>query len=268
MGYTALAFALWGWFSLWLPLILPLTGFVTVQFWIIARRVQAERRAKEQIRGMFNSYLSPALLSRVMEKGGFSTVESERKAVTILFSDLRGFTSWSENTKEDVLISQLNEYLAAMVECIHQHGGTLHKFIGDAVMAVWGDLVSEGAEVDAAKACRAALAMQACLIELNSGWTKRGLHNFRMGVGVNHGLVLAGNVGSPRRMEFTVIGDAVNMASRFEGLTKELNVSVLVGESVHALVSSKFTLKAWGGVTVKGKAKPVEVFELIGLGNE
>lgn len=262
--YVALAFALWGAFSLWLPLVHPLTGFIATQFWMIARRARNERLAKEQIRGTFNSYLSPALLSRVMAKGGLSTVESERKAVTILFSDLRDFTSWSENTKEDVLIAQLNEYLSAMVECIHLNGGTLHKFIGDAVMAVWGDLVSEGADTDAARCCTAALEMQTCLDELNKKWAAKGLHTLRMGIGINYGVVLAGNVGSPRRMEFTVIGDAVNLASRLESLNKQLLTTILVGEGVHSLISNRFELRALGGTTVKGKAQPIQVFELIG----
>jgi adenylate cyclase len=260
--YGTAAFALWVGFSLWLALMAPLSALAAVQFWQVVVRVRQEQRAKEQIRGMFNSYLSPELLNRMMKQGGLSTVGSERKPVTILFSDLRDFTSWSERTQQDALIAQLNEYLAAMVECIHEHGGTLHKFIGDAVMAVWGDLVSEGPAEDTAKACHAALAMQRRLEELNRSWAERGQHTLKMGIGINHGVVLAGNIGSPRRMEFTVIGDAVNLASRLEGLNKELKTAILTGESVYALVSQRFDLRPLGGVSVKGKAQPVAVFEL------
>jgi adenylate cyclase len=263
-AYVVLAFALWSRFSLWLPLVTPVAGIMLVQFWAFTRRVLAEQRAKEQIRGTFNAYLAPELLTRVMSKGGLQAIESERKPVTIMFSDLRDFTSWSERTHEQVLIAQLNEYLSAMVECIHVNGGTLHKFIGDAVMAVWGDLVSEGSAADAERACRAALAMQKRLEELNAEWTARGQATLRMGIGLNHGTVLAGNIGSPRRMEFTVIGDSVNLASRLEGLNKDLRTSVLVGASVQALVADRFVFKEMGDVAVKGKSLPIVVFELTG----
>ena len=261
-AYAALAFVLWSRFSLWLPLVTPMTGMMLVQFWVFTRRVLAEQRAKEQIRGTFNAYLAPELLTRVMSKGGLQSIESERKPVTIMFSDLRDFTSWSERTNEQVLIAQLNEYLSAMVECIHVHGGTLHKFIGDAVMAVWGDLVSEGAAADAERACQAALAMQKRLEELNAQWAARGQTTLRMGIGLNHGTVLAGNIGSPRRMEFTVIGDAVNLASRLEGLNKELHTAILAGSSVKDLVADRFVFKEMGDVSVKGKSQPIVVFEL------
>lgn len=261
-AYVVLAFVLWSRFSLWLPLVAPVTGMLLVQFWVFTRRVLAEQRAKEQIRGTFNAYLAPELLTRVMSKGGLQAIDSERKPVTILFSDLRDFTSWSERTNEQVLIKQLNEYLAAMVECIHVNGGTLHKFIGDAVMAVWGDLVSEGSATDAERACKAALAMQQRLEELNVEWTARGQATLRMGIGLNHGTVLAGNIGSPRRMEFTVIGDAVNLASRLEGLNKELRTTILVGATVQELVADRFLFREMGGVAVKGKSQPIVVFEL------
>lgn len=263
-GYIAVACGLWIWASLWLALTMPATAILLVQFFHVVRRVRQEQRAKEHIRGMFNSYLSPALLDRMMAKGGLTVVGSERKAVTILFSDLRDFTSWSESTPEDVLIAQLNEYLAAMVECIHAHGGTLHKFIGDAVMAVWGDLVSEGEAADAEKACQAALAMQQRLAELNEAWAGRGLHTLRMGIGLNHGVVLAGNIGSPRRMEFTVIGDAVNLASRLEALNKELRTQILVGQSVMELAAGKFVFRPIGNMSIKGKSKGVNINELMG----
>lgn len=266
VAYTNLAF--WGWieWSLWFPWVGPLLGFTALQFANIGRRVRAEQRAKEQIRSTFNSYLSPGLLKRVLRNQDLAQVASERRPVTVLFSDLRDFTAWSERTREDVLIAQLNEYLAAMVECIHERGGTLHKFIGDAVMAVWGDLVAGDPAEDAARAVSAALDMQARLRALNAGWSARGLHTLRMGIGLNHGDVLVGNIGSPRRMEFTVIGDAVNLAARLESLNKDQGTEILVGESVKTLVGAKFAFRPIGGVKVKGKSAAVDVFELQGPG--
>lgn len=262
--YVVLAFGAWVEWSLWLPFAGPLLGFVALEFIVTGRRVLVEQHGREQVKQMFGTYLSPELLKKMMKGGGgTATVSSERRPVTILFSDLRDFTSLTESVQEDVLIRQLNEYLAAMVECIHHEGGTLHKFIGDAVMAVWGDLESDGAVEDAAGAARAALAMGERLAELNVKWKAEGMPLLRMGIGLNHGTVLIGNIGSPRRMEFTAIGDAVNLASRLEGLNKQLGTTLLVGEGVEELLKDRFEFRACGEVPVKGKAKPVEVFELV-----
>lgn len=263
--YVEASVAAWVEWSLWLPLVGPLAGFGMLQFIVIGRRVLQEQHHREQVKQMFGTYLSPELLKKMM-KGGVSVAEvsSERKPVSILFTDLRDFTSMTESLRDDQLIAQLNEYLAAMVECIHQEGGTLHKFIGDAVMAVWGDLTSAGAATDAAKAARAGLAMLTRLAELNEKWKGEGRPAFRMGIGLNHGTVLIGNIGSPRRMEFTAIGDSVNLASRLESLNKELKTTFLVGESVRDLIDGEFMLRPCGDVHVKGKAKPVQVYELTG----
>lgn len=262
-AYGVAAFGAWVQWSLWLPLVGPVLAFVTVLFFIGVRRVLQEQRGREEVNRMFGTYLSPELLKKMLKEKQGAAVRSERRPVTILFSDLRDFTSLSETTGQDELIALLNEYLAAMVECIHEEGGTLHKFIGDAVMAVWGDLVSEGVDEDAARAARAALKMHRRLAELNVRWRAAGRAELRMGVGLNHGVVLVGNIGSPRRMEFTVIGDPVNLASRLESLTKELKAGTLVGEALEPLLArGGFTLKARGDVPVKGKAKPVAVFEL------
>ncbi len=262
-GYVTAAFGAWITFSLWLPLVGPLGGFAVLQFVVVGRRALQEQHAREQVKQMFGTYLSPELLKKMLKDGvNVAAVSSERRAVTILFSDLRDFTALTERLGDAELIAQLNEYLAAMVECIHEEGGTLHKFIGDAVMAVWGDLASDGPVADAEKAVRAALAMQARLAELNARWQEQGRPQFRMGVGINHGTVLIGNIGSPRRMEFTAIGDAVNLASRLESLNKELATTLLVGESMKALVGERYPLRACGAVNVKGKSRPVQVYEL------
>jgi adenylate cyclase len=260
--HACLCTALWLYWSVWLPWLGPSMGFAGTGFTFVALRFRQEQRAKEKIKGMFGSYLSPDLLAKISKEGSTLQVKSERRPVTILFSDLRNFTAWSESTSEEILISQLNEYLTAMVECIHAEGGTLHKFIGDAIMAVWGDLQSVSPEEDARHACQSALAMQDKLAELNTAWNAKNMHTLEMGIGINQGTVLVGNIGSPRRMEFTVIGDAVNLASRLESLNKELKTRILVGESVQQLVGQHFVFVAHGPVHVKGKAQLVDVFEL------
>jgi adenylate cyclase len=258
--------ASWAWIagSISVPLVMPVIGFAGIQFAVIGQRMLTERRGSEQVKRMFSSYLSPDLLKKLLHEKGVMAVGGERKPVTILFSDLRDFTSWSEKTREDVLIMQLNEYLGAMVACIHANGGTLHKFIGDAVMAVWGDLISEGPAGDATKACRAALAMKAHLDQLNTKWASDGRQTLQMGIGLNHGNVIVGNIGSPARMEFTVIGDPVNLASRLEGLTKEYKAPIIVGETIQGLVGGHFHIRSLGPAMIKGKAAGVPIFELCG----
>lgn len=262
IGY--LMFCVWAWneHSLWVPMVSPALGFSGLQYVVITRRVRLEQRARENMKQMFGSYLSPGLLQQMMAKDELAVIGGERRVVTILFSDLRDFTSWSERTDEETLITQLNVYLGAMVECIHAHGGTLHKFIGDAVMAVWGDIGSQGEVEDARRAGRAARAMMKRLEELNTGWSATGAHTLRMGIGLNSGRVVVGNVGSPQRMEFTVIGDAVNLAARLESMTKSLGVDILVGQAVAGLLGPEFRVTPKGEVAIKGKAATVPVFAL------
>lgn len=262
LGYAALC--LWAWIahSLWVPFVAPAAGGLALSFLMIARRVWLEQRAREHLRRQFGSYLSPRLLEQMIGGDQLAAIGGERRSVTVLFSDLRDFTSWSESTPEEVLIAQLNVYLAAMVECIHAHQGTLHKFIGDAVMAVWGDLDSVGEAEDARRAARAALAMQTRLDELNAQWAAAGAHTLRMGIGLNTGPVIVGNVGSPERMEFTVIGDTVNLAARLEGMTKALGRLILVGSATAAHLAAEVQVEPCGEVAIKGKAEPVPVYAL------
>jgi adenylate cyclase len=163
------------------------------------------------------------------------------------------------------LVMQLNEYLTAMVECVFRFGGTLDKFIGDAVMAVWGNTHSEGVRNDAANAVRAALAMREELARLNASWAARGLPPLRIGVAINHGEVVVGNIGSPQRMEFTVIGDAVNVSWKLQELTKDLEADLIVGENVMGLVIEEFELRPLGKATIKGLPQPLEIFEVCGV---
>jgi adenylate cyclase len=186
------------------------------------------------------------------------------KPATILFSDIRGYSIVAARSDPQALVAQLNEYLTAMVECVFRFGGTLDKFIGDAVMAVWGNTRSDGVRNDAANAVRAALAMRQELIRLNESWASRGLPPLRIGVALNHGEVVVGNIGSPQRMEFTVIGEAVNVSWKLQELTKDLGTELIVGENVMALVIEEFELRPLGKVAIKGVPQPLEIFEVLG----
>ncbi|NJK92852.1 MAG: DUF309 domain-containing protein [Blastochloris sp.] len=186
-----------------------------------------------------------------------------RKPVTILFSDIRGFTSISEALGEEELVVQLNQYFEQMVECVNRYQGTLHKYIGDAVMAVWGDVVSSSPRDDARNAVRCSLAMREQLALLNQRWKSEGRPPFQIGIGLNHGNVLVGNIGATQRREFTVIGDAVNLASRLEGVTKQFHTDFVVGETVQQFLKGEFLVRSVGVLVVKGKTQPVRAYEVL-----
>jgi len=249
--------------NLWLPLGVPVLGFVMLQLSSGGRRLLQEQQAKKKIRNAFSSYLAPAVLEQVMKNPDEIKRGGVRKPVTILFSDIRGFTSWSESVREEVFIAQLNEYFTEMVACVNRHGGTLHKFIGDAIMAVWGDAISTGPENDARLALRAALEMRTALAQLNQKWQGENRSTHKIGIGLEHGEVLVGNVGAPQRMEFTVLGDAVNVASRIEGLTKYWHVDIAVGEKAQALAGDRFLSRTLGLFRLVGKQSATAVCGLV-----
>jgi len=187
-----------------------------------------------------------------------------RKPATMLFSDIVGFTTLSEHADPEVLVRQLNEYLTRMVAAVFENHGTLDKFIGDAVMAVWGNVRSLGVAEDARLAARTALAMRSELFKLNQMWKGDGRIPLGIGIGVNQGDVLVGNIGSQERSDPTVIGDAVNLASRLEALTRTYGVDILIGPTASDLVRDAFYLRSVARVQVKGKTKPVEISALLG----
>lgn len=225
---------------------------------------QLERR---RYRNILNRYVSKNV-ARVILADRRSLEESMRgmkKPVTILFSDIRSFTTWAEQSDPDKLVAQLNEYFQEMVQIIQdKNAGTLQKFIGDAIMAAWGDTYSSGIEVDARRAVSAALAMRPALARLNKAWKDNPDRKvLATGIGVNHGDVVNGNVGSKDRMELTVLGDGVNLAARLESATKQFHTDILIGEQVEKLTRNHFVYRSVGLIRVQGKTKPVEVFGLL-----
>ena len=167
-----------------------------------------------------------------------------RIPATVLFSDVVGFTALTENADPEALVRQLNEYLSRMTAAVFENGGTLDKFIGDAVMAVWGNVRSRGRAEDAKSAARAALAMRRELWTLNQRWFAEGIVPFAIGIGINQGDVLVGNIGSQQKADPTVIGDAVNLASRLESLTRTYGVDILLGPSATELVRDEFYVRS------------------------
>jgi adenylate cyclase len=251
--------------SLW-PIFWPVFGFMALHGGWAFLRWRQERRSKQFFRTVFASYLSQGVLSELLRDPTNLRLGGVRKPVTILFSDIRGFTSISEGLGEEELVAQLNEYFEKMVTCVTHTRGTLHKYIGDAIMAVWGDVLSDGLEQDARNAVRAALQMIEELKQLNAMWSQQGRLPLAIGIGINHGPVLVGNIGASQRKEFTVMGDAVNLASRLESATKQFHATLLIGESVRHLLDNSFVVRTSGMVVVKGKTRPVRVYEVFGIG--
>jgi adenylate cyclase len=229
-----------------------------------------ERLEKLRTRRTLERYVSKNLVKEVLENPDsyYSSLRGARVPATVLFSDLIGFTTLSEKADPEALVSQLNEYLSRMTSVVFSNGGTLDKFIGDAIMAVWGNVRSFGMAQDAKNCARAALAMRRELRQLNQKWREEGRMGLGMGIGINQGEVVVGNIGSHERMDPTVIGDSVNLASRLEGLTRIYGVDILVGASAAELARDEVHLRSIARVQVKGKNKPVDVFTFIGARNE
>ena len=224
-----------------------------------------ERREKLRTRRTLERYVSKNLVKEILENPGgyFNSLKGSRMPATILFSDIVGFTTLSEKADPEELVRQLNEYLSAMTNVVFQNDGTLDKFIGDAIMAVWGNVKSQGKAKDAKAAAYAALGMRRELLRLNNGWKTEGRMTLGMGVGINHGDVLAGNIGSQDRADLTVIGNTVNLASRLEGLTRIFGVDILIGATAADLIRDEFHLRSVARAQVKGITEPVDVFTVV-----
>ena len=253
--------------SVFIPMIAPLTELnFTVLLGLISD-LTLERIEKNRVRRTLERYVSKNVVRQLLDQPKLyaQSLGGVLKPATILFSDIRGYSFVTARSDPQALVAQLNEYLTAMVGCVFRFGGTLDKFIGDAVMAVWGNTRSDGVRADAINAVRAALAMREELARLNQSWAERGLPPLRIGIALNHGEVVVGNIGSPQRMEFTVIGDAVNVSWKLQELTKDLDTDLVVGESVMNLVIEEFDLRPLGQATVDSLPYPVEIFEVRGV---
>jgi adenylate cyclase len=242
-------------------LVLAISGVLVLTYDYFSERFERTRTRKTLER-----YVSKNVVKELLDNPAtyFHTLEGVRKPVTILFSDVRGFTTLTEGSDSAQLVRQLNEYFAEMVQNVFGFQGTLDKFIGDAVMAVWGNILTQGPEKDAQNAVSTALAMKRSLVKLNADWKNRGMKELAFGIGINHGEAIVGNLGSTEKMELTVIGDAVNTASRLEGLTKKFHVDLLLGPDMGALVRDKFILRTVGLIQPKGKTVGVEVYTVMG----
>jgi len=221
------------------------------------------------LKGAFSSYVSPDVVDEIIKNPDKLQLGGDRRKITLLFSDIRGFTTLSEKTDPEKLVTLLNEYLSPMTEIVMKNKGTLDKFIGDAVMAIYGAPVKQDGQ--ALHACISAVEMIEKLRQINIEWTKNNLPNIDIGIGINTGEAVVGNMGANIRFDYTAIGDTVNLAARLEGQTKFYGVNIIISESTKLEleqmpeVSSvySFRFRELDLIRVKGKIKPIAIFQLI-----
>jgi adenylate cyclase len=226
------------------------------------RNVQFADQIKREalVRNNFERYFAPNVAAEIAARADAVGVGGEKRPVTVMFTDIRGFTSMSEKMTPDEIASLMSEYFEEMVDIIFEYGGTLDKFIGDAIMALWGAPIAHPDDAD--KAVQAAIAMQKAVAELNEHWKKEDRPTINIGIGINHGDVFAGNIGSHRRLEYTVLGDAVNTASRL--CSKAAGGEILISPALFEKLAQKPQVDQLEPMPMKGKAQPVPVFRVKG----
>jgi adenylate cyclase len=247
-----------------LPLFVPcLTLALSYSGASTARYVTTGRELR-QTRGVLERYVAPQLVKYVMANIEQMHLNGDKRELTILMSDVRNFTTMTEKSEPMELIALLDDYLAAMTEIIFKYNGIVDKFIGDGILAYWGAFTPD--HNHAQEASQAALEMIEKLKELNANWAKQGKGPISIGIGVNTGTVIFGNIGRGKKIEFTVIGDPVNLAARLESLNKEFHTSIIVSEETKNRLGKEAQVRALGGVKVKGKTIETMVYELQGWG--
>ncbi|WP_375760425.1 CHASE2 domain-containing protein [Corallococcus exercitus] len=244
--------------------VLPVTSLLITAVGLLFLSYLTVDQEKARLRHAFQHYLDASVMEQVLAHPERLKLGGERKELTVLFSDIRGFTTLSERLPPERLVALVNEYLTPMTDVVFQHGGTLDKYIGDAIMCFWGAPVDQPDH--ALRSCRAALAFLDTLQALNARWRAAGQPEVDIGVGIHTGFMNVGHMGTHDRFNYTVMGDAVNLASRLEGLNKEYGTRILISEHTHALVKDHVTARRLGAVRVKGKREPVGLYELRALG--
>jgi adenylate cyclase len=240
--------------SLLLPSVAPLVALLFTGVSGLVADTVSERMEKARLRRTLERYVSHDVVREMLatpEKLAES-LGGVVKPVTVLFSDIRSFTRFSAKTDARRLVLQLNEYFTAMVECVFAHGGTLDKFIGDALMAVWGNAPGHDPATAAQEAVRCALAMRVALEKLNEKWRRESRQELDIGIALQYGDAIVGNIGSPQRMEWSVIGDTVNIAWRLQERTKDFPGQIIVGSALASLLEPEITTTPLGEITVGG----------------
>jgi len=264
VGYGWIVYYLFISKGIWFNFVYPSSALVFGYTSQTAYRFFTEERRARDIRKMFSSYVSKRIVDELIRDPSKARLGGERKEITVLFSDIRGFTSFSEKHQPEEVVSMLNEYLGAMTDIVFKYDGTLDKFIGDAIMALWGAPI--GQPDHAERAVRCALAMGEKLGELQKKWADEGKPVLDTGIGINTGEMVVGNMGAEgKKMDYTVIGDHVNLGARVESLTRQYNNHIIITEFTYEKVKDIVEVNKLGSVTVKGKERPLVIYDLVGV---
>ena len=273
VGYALVAVLCWAKFSLWLPLVWPVLGFGSAQVFMLGRRVLAEQRAKEQIKGMFGTYVSPELVSQMVESGVSPQLGGHDAEITAYFSDIQGFSTFSEKLKSGPLVELMNQYLTACTDIVQAQGGTLDKYIGDAVVAMFGAPIPMPDH--AYRACVATQRVHLKLAELREQWKGEGekwpeiVWKMQTRIGLNTGICMIGNMGSRTRFNYTMMGDDVNLAARMESGAKSWGAYSMCTETTKLSCEKHggdhVVFRPLGRIVVKGRTRAVPIFEIVGL---
>jgi len=249
-------------YNLWLNIIYPVLTMMTIYLGITVYRYVTEEREKKKIRGAFQYYLTASVINEMLKDPSKLKLGGDKKDLTVLFSDIRGFTTISEKMTPEDLVHFLNEYLTAMTNLVFKYDGLLDKYMGDAIMAVFGAPLDQPDH--AVRACRTALGMMEELRKLQKKWEEEGRPFLDIGIGINTGDMVVGNMGSDMRFDYTVMGDSVNLGSRLEGINKEYGTNIVISEYTYAAIRDALLCRELDSVRVKGKKLPVKIYELLG----
>jgi adenylate cyclase len=263
-----LAIGGWTWLSLymfrdglWLNVSQPLLGCALALFGGTAYQYFVEGAEKRAVKRLFGRFVSKDVFHQLMANPELARLGGKRREMTVLFSDIRGFTPMTEKGNPEELVGQLNEYFSRMVAVVFRHQGTVDKFVGDMVMALFGAPLDDPDHAE--HAVQAAIEMVRELGELNRKWTAEGHPALDIGIGINSGGMIAGNIGSSAIMSYTVIGDAVNLGSRLESLNKDYQTRIIISDATRSRLHGSFEIRSLGEVVVKGKTLPVAIFEVV-----
>ncbi|MFO7570743.1 MAG: adenylate/guanylate cyclase domain-containing protein [Smithellaceae bacterium] len=248
--------------NVWLNLVYPFTTMILIYLGVTVIHYFTEEREKKKIRDAFQYYLTASVINEMLKDPSKLRLGGEKRALTVLFSDIRGFTAIAETLTPEELVALLNEYLTVMTKKVFAHDGLLDKYMGDAIMAVYGAPIDQPDH--AHRACLTALEMIRALGPLREKWQEEGRAAFDIGIGISTGEMVVGNMGSQMRFDYTVMGDRVNLGSRLEGLNKEYGTRIIISEFTYLEVKETMCCRELDRVRVQGKSRSVTIYELLG----
>ena len=262
LGYLAFDFYLFTQKGLWVNTVYPIFTQIFVYSGLMLYHFGFEQREKRFIKGAFSQYLAPTVVNQLVDNPDFLKLGGERREITAFFSDVAGFSSISEKLDPEKLVKLLNEYLTEMTDIVLKYEGTVDKFEGDAIIAFFGAPLEF--KDHALRTCLVAVEMQECLDTMRTGWRAQGEPELFMRIGVNTGPAVVGNMGSTTRLDYTMMGDSVNLAARLEGVNKQYKTYTMVSESTYEQAKSEIEVRELDLIRVVGKREPVKIYELLG----